>query len=797
MIAPEEIPQFVGNFESLDTDIKKLKKAGGGLSDAGGDVHSSFQGLSSCYTAPEAEQLFATTGPVKAAADDLGDDITTVATALSTYAATARPLAKRLTSLRARAIAFNASIQGDDDWDADKGTWNTYAGIRDEIRQTVQAFQDAETACYDRVVGLVGGVGLQASDGRGKPGTNSYGFTDEVWDKAEEFPWETKEGFDHPWYVDVGHGVRDFVKGFVIDGGWATLKGLGTLAQFGLTPESRQAWKGISQLATFAVPGGIITVYAASKWGPEPVKKWAKESLTTAKETGKALVAWDMWSENPSRAAGNLSFNVLTAVTTRGAGTGVSAAGKAGTAAKVAGAAGKAAGVAGKIGRIVDPTTYVIKGVGAAGKFSTAKIADIVASMRTHSGIEVPPRVPPNAIPDPVIPGRYLDPETLKTYDANDSVVARDGTAAAGPAEAAAKREPSGAEFGSQATKAAEAAQTPGRQPALVGAGERVGGAAARAGDDLTPRASHEVPNGGSGQAIGGQAPTAPVGTARSGHGAHNSLAPARAGAASTTHSPAPGVADGPSTPPRESVSGDGQGSPPSRTGSGAPGGPEHRYPGASTTEHTHPESNSSEPRPGDEAHGDSGQGHDGTTGHPGSSHSGDASNGGAVQEPDFSRRALPPGRSELSLAEVRRMRGEGRWQAGERLHREMYGGGTERHYPVPTREEGRYPVTQPGGRKVDVPVDMPDGRTLAVEVKTYKGFRTLTLHDGTKQVVKGEVPLSGHIKEQIHKDLALREMDPTYDPRWVFTDAGPSAALRKYLMEAKIIFVEYGPAKK
>lgn len=107
------------------------------------------------------------------------------------------------------------------------------------------------------------------------------------------------------------------------------------------------------------------------------------------------------------------------------------------------------------------------------------------------------------------------------------------------------------------------------------------------------------------------------------------------------------------------------------------------------------------------------------------------------------------------------------------------------------------YPVETVGGRKVDVPVDLPDGRTLAVEIKTYQEYRTIKLDGGAKQTIKVEVPLSKHIKEQIHKDLALRRADHGYDPRWVFTHAGPSTDLRNYLTQARIIFVEYGPAPK
>ncbi|MEU5091141.1 hypothetical protein AB0G56_31290, partial [Streptomyces sp. NPDC021356] len=169
-----------------------------------------------------------------------------------------------------------------------------------------------------------------------------------------------------------------------------------------------------------------------------------------------------------------------------------------------------------------------------------------------------------------------------------------------------------------------------------------------------------------------------------------------------------------------------------------------------------------------------------------------------AGQEPDYSRPALLPADGPLTLRDVRNSRDVAtRWQRGEEFHRQMWGGGAERHYPVPTNSDPRYPVTATGGRKVDVPVDLPDGRTVAVEVKTYGQYRTITMQDGIKQTIKNEVPLSKHIKEQIHKDVALRRLDPNFDPRWSFTHAGPSAALREYLTKARIIFLEYGPAPK
>jgi hypothetical protein len=155
---------------------------------------------------------------------------------------------------------------------------------------------------------------------------------------------------------------------------------------------------------------------------------------------------------------------------------------------------------------------------------------------------------------------------------------------------------------------------------------------------------------------------------------------------------------------------------------------------------------------------------------------------------------ALPPGNpTTLKLQQVRNIRDrQARAKAAEQYARELYGGGPERHYPVATGGDPNFPVTRPGGRKVDVPIDLPGGGTVAGEVKMYQQYRTVSLADGSKVTVRGEVPLSAEIKEQIAKDVNLRRADPTHDPRWIFLGAGPNPALRAELTRAGIVFVEH-----
>lgn len=67
------------------------------------------------------------------------------------------------------------------------------------------------------------------------------------------------------------------------------------------------------------------------------------ETLT---QTGKALLAWDTWKEDPARALGNVLFNVVATVGTGGAGAALKTTGTAGRIAEVLAAGGRATRVA-------------------------------------------------------------------------------------------------------------------------------------------------------------------------------------------------------------------------------------------------------------------------------------------------------------------------------------------------------------------------------------------------------------------------------------------------------------------
>jgi ppGpp synthetase/RelA/SpoT-type nucleotidyltranferase len=287
MINPGAIPTFQGDLDALEGDAATLKGVGQGVRGTGADVHSTWQGLAAFYDAPEAARLFAATEPVRSRAGDLGDDIGQVAGSLSSYAAEVRPIAARLDALRAEAAAFVAEVAGDDDWREDGDKVDRHNGLLTQVDQQVLALQDAERTAANAINALFGGRQWHA----GGSDANAYGPT-EIPADAER-PWGAPEEKDEPWWKDVWNGGVSVVKGFVVDGLWEDLKGVFGFVNVFDWDTFTGSWGGLWSLT--------------GKWLYEP-----GEAAEAWKNLGKAIVAWDMWSQDPARAFGTVLFNVVT-----------------------------------------------------------------------------------------------------------------------------------------------------------------------------------------------------------------------------------------------------------------------------------------------------------------------------------------------------------------------------------------------------------------------------------------------------------------------------------------------------
>ncbi|MGX1668552.1 hypothetical protein [Streptomyces sp. NPDC055400] len=742
MIEPSGISQFTGDFDQLDKDTSGLRSDAIGIRNGGMDVHSRFQMLGAFYTAPEAADLFATTQPVMDKADDFATKLETVADALDTYSIEARPLAKKLAQLKTDAFAFVDSIEGDDDWTYDGDKIHRHQELMDGVASAESAFREAERRAATKISALVGGPKFVVDDGHHTVNkkTVMYGYGLDVLKQAKDTPWGSPESESHHAW-EVGYWAKSYVwDGLVVDNIWGSIKGLGTLAGFNGWGKAGDAWSNLGDAISGIGQYTMKPYDALMDWAFGPDKESATEvrQKKAARELGKSFVGWDMWKENPARAAATVTFNVFTL----GAGP-LAVAAKGGK----AGAVAKTAATAAKIGEYIDPVAVGLRATGRAAS-KLPKLSDLTATIRAGIGASTES-------------GRL---HSVIELDDGSKVVVENGEFVAYDRHGNDIGEAPMQERSVTGTEATpEQVPVRERELAEVGATSRASEATAHAGNNHPPGASHKTPSGRSGgtaRAVDTDASGSGVGTTRSSH-------------AGTGSGDAPEVRSGAHRP--EHVSGSG------RSESVGPDELPHGH-GAAHTDTQEPHEGHEEP------------GADGDTDSASAAHQ----HGGGDGEPDFTRPTLPPGQAELSLRELRALRaGRHRYTTAEEIGREMFGGGPERHYRVPTHDHPYYPVEAPGGRKVDVPVDLPGGRTLAVEIKHYLEFRTVKLADGTNQVVKGEVPLSKGIIEQINKDLTLRRLDPKYDPRWVFLHAPPSQALRNYLIEARVIFVEYGPAPK
>ncbi|WP_405448543.1 hypothetical protein [Streptomyces erythrochromogenes] len=376
-VDPAEIPVFTGDLAVLDAQVKLISSGGAAVSTKASDVHTSFGGLQAFYQAPEADQLFATTKPVSDLGLKLSSDMCTIAGALGTYSRDVAPVIKKLENLRAEAEAFRTKVSKEEKWREDGDLIDENLDRRNKVAEVWEEFHEVERAAHAKIVALVGGKPLRVNDGSNAP--DMYGYDAEALKQAKSLPWgDAVEESIPAW--QVWEHAWEFGKGIVVDGVWGTLKGLGGLVGLQGWDVFKQSWTGLAKLGTglaiMSIPGAGPLFLAAPD---DKLPSWLRDSRTAMKETGKALLAWDQWGSNPSRAAGAVTFNVVTTIFTGGAGGAAAGAGK-------AGAAAKALSFAGKAGHAIDPMTYIFKGAGA----GISKIGDVMAGLKGMGKIEVP-----------------------------------------------------------------------------------------------------------------------------------------------------------------------------------------------------------------------------------------------------------------------------------------------------------------------------------------------------------------------------------------------------------------------
>ncbi len=339
MINPGAIPQIPGDMDALRGHAPAVSGVGTAFPDTGRRVNATWQGLTGVYSAPEAGDLLVATVPVQTVSASVGEDLTAVGSALSTYATEVAAIQTRLETLRAQAAAFVQSVSSDADWRKSQSKVDEHNGLIKSVDAAVADFMDAQRRCANTILALYSAKRYTAENGDGTVTATEFGYTaaqlDGAMGEKDALPWGTAEEHDRGFWGDVGSffgGMWDGAKGFV--------SGLGALIGYSdghwSWSTAGSAWTGLGTFAlalgVYSMPGGAVL---DQTFGVPGLKKG--QLGDTLLGAGKALIAYDEWGKDKSHAAGMATFNVVSAIIgTKGAGAGLRAGGAALEASEIA-----------------------------------------------------------------------------------------------------------------------------------------------------------------------------------------------------------------------------------------------------------------------------------------------------------------------------------------------------------------------------------------------------------------------------------------------------------------------------
>ncbi len=250
-----------------------------------------------------------------------------------------------------------------------------YVDRNNELLSAVNAQQvklwEAERACANRIRALYGAAPLHAA--QSEDDALGYGLS------------EIPEGTEMPWGAEVertegcGEATAKFVfkdflwEGIAVGGVWGTITGLGTLV-LGYNPETGDFFSGDAYGAAWGNLGMLVFAGAANTgilapifqsdslmqsmgmdgFLPQEVRDFKAQADEAAINTGKALIAWDKWQDDPGTALGESVFNVGTALIPVG---GAAVAGV-----KTASTAASVVSKIAKVADFVDPAAFAMNG---------------------------------------------------------------------------------------------------------------------------------------------------------------------------------------------------------------------------------------------------------------------------------------------------------------------------------------------------------------------------------------------------------------------------------------------------
>jgi hypothetical protein len=405
-IDPELIPGANLDPDAVDDAARSLRADALAVRDAGVDVVGAWYGLRADYQAPEADRLLSALDPVRSDTATLGDDLEQVATALGRFAQDLRAIKSAFDVVRADAWTFHARIATNPEWEFDPELVAQNTTLLGRVNSVQVQLWDAERECANAIRAIDCLAPWNAGVSDGPADSNTFGLTEIPTETA--MPWgapvEQKEHCPASAVTSVRSAVWDGFAKDVVGEGFLGLGGLIGLDEHGFSTETFTAtWGGM---------GALI--------GRDPASgQWSWGTAGDAwLETGKSLVAWDMWEEDPARAFGTAAGNILLAVATLGTGAAIKGVATAGRTGQVLSATMQGARI---LGNAMDPIAVLRGGTALVSTTRAAGVtAGLSAGLRSLSQIEVPAVTQLSNVPEPAamkgndIPARMETPSVEK-----------------------------------------------------------------------------------------------------------------------------------------------------------------------------------------------------------------------------------------------------------------------------------------------------------------------------------------------------------------------------------------------
>ncbi|RKS05672.1 DNA/RNA non-specific endonuclease [Nocardiopsis sp. Huas11] len=321
-ISPATFPEPSTYPGSIEVYASNLRTAGERVSGLGDDIKSSWGGLTSCYQAPEAGELYSVLDPVATDGDTVQRAMSRAATALDNFAEDLGAIKTRWSSLRTEAWDLRARIaEKGDEWRDEEGFLGFFGygdaplveendALITKGTQIIEDYVEAERVCANAINLFVPDrtrFQKASSDGELDPNVFYHGFDQDLSELATEWGIEGAATDEH-WWVDTGAAVWDFGVG-AVEGLGAAVGAHSSEGWFSMSWDDAllENWEGSLQSVSSLV--GMYDAesdsYGWAGWGT------VGDAWT---EAAHAVVPWEEWGDRPGYVIGTALLNIGVAV---------------------------------------------------------------------------------------------------------------------------------------------------------------------------------------------------------------------------------------------------------------------------------------------------------------------------------------------------------------------------------------------------------------------------------------------------------------------------------------------------